>query len=192
MSRMPTMREQHAMMTNWLGFACQVLEVSVAVFLRRGFGARYFGGAAAAVIPAVLLYSLAWEGHDITGLLVFLALFIMALLKARIGSAFAERRGRVCHSYYSGTPTLCSWPVFRGRLGEGTAKGLVEPLCVALIGAALMSTSEPLGFYLVIAAVGLMCSVSLAAAYERRRLMDMKDAYIAQRYDAERFRAGKW
>ena len=61
-----------------LALIAQVLETSVAVFMRRGFGCRYLGTQAALVIPMVLLFSVFWEGHDVQPLLGFLVLFLLA------------------------------------------------------------------------------------------------------------------
>ncbi|MEM7398088.1 MAG: hypothetical protein AAF354_04015, partial [Pseudomonadota bacterium] len=72
------LREQYAAATGWLGLACQVLEASVAVFLRRRFGRRYLGGQAAAVLLLVPLWSLGWQEHDPTPLWWFLGLYLLA------------------------------------------------------------------------------------------------------------------
>ena len=102
------------------------------------------------------------------------------------------RAGAEHHSYYSGTPSVMRWPVFRGRLSERRAKSLVEPLLVTLCGAALLPLTESLGMYLIIAAMGQQMSFKLAMAHERTRLMDLRDAFLEQQHTAERFRGGDW
>ena len=77
LSKTPSLREQYAAFSSWFVVLCQALEASIVVFLRRGFGARYFGVQAAAVIPVVLIYSLFWRGHDPVPLLVFLGLYLV-------------------------------------------------------------------------------------------------------------------
>jgi len=192
LSQSPSLRDQYAAGFSWFALLCQVLETSVIVFLRRGFGCRYLGGQAAAVIPVVFVYYLFCKGQDIRPLFCFLGLFLLACLKARIGTLLAERRGDVVHSYYSGTPSVMQWPVFRGRLSESTAKRLVDPLSVLLLGIACLPYSEPLGSYLMVAAGACWISVMLATGYQKERVLNARDAYISQRDDAEQFRRGNW
>lgn len=174
----------------WFSMVCHVLETSVIVFTRRRFGWRYFGLQAAGVIPLVLLYSLCWRGHDTRPLMVFLGLYLLALGIARAGIIRRSRQGDTTHSHYSGTPSVMEWKVFRGRLGERAAKQCVEPLVIACVGLCWMGLNEPLGWYLVLGAVGSVMSIGIARAYERNRLADMRDQYIEQRHYAERFRDG--
>lgn len=192
LSRTPPLREQYAAFASWLALLCQALETSIVVFLRKGFGERYFGGQAAAVIPLILVYSLAWEGQDPTDLMCFLGLYLLGCVMARAGSARAARRGEVVHSHYSGWPIILDMRPFRGRLSERSAKATVEPLLVFAVGLLLMELSEPLGCYLLMAAGGLAISMRMAIAYERQLLLDARDAYLAQRRLAERVRRGGW
>lgn len=170
----------------WVLFFSHVLETSIVVFLRRGFGARYFGIHALIVIPLVLVYTLLWQGHDVKPVLWFLACYCLLLGVARFG---VVRRGIGSeHSFYSGFPTVMKCRVFRGRLSEAVAKTWVEPLMVLGTGALLTNVSEPLGVYIMLCAGGLVVSRQLAVAYMRNRVMDMRDAYMEQREVAERFR----
>jgi hypothetical protein len=59
---------------------------------------------------------------------------------------------------------------------------------VFVTGIFTMSLSEPLGGYLMLASLGLLISTHLTVGYERRRAMDMNDAYIDQQNAVERFR----
>ena len=190
LTKSPGIREQYAAGLNWLALLCQALEASVVVFIRRGFGVRYIGGQAAAVIPVVLVYSLFWQGYDVRPVWGFLGLYLLACIKARFGSWRAVRRGEIQHTFYSGFPNIMRWGIFRNWLSEQAAKGFVEPLMVFLIGVGCMPYSEPLGAYLMLAAGGSLMSVQLAVSYQRQRVMDVQDAYLAQRADAEQFRDG--
>lgn len=192
LTQTPGLREQYAAGLSWLAFICQVLETSAVVFLRREFGARYFGGQAAAVIPVALLYCLAWQGHDIRPMFIFLGLYLLLCLKGRISGWRARRKGVLMHSRYSGYPSVMRMRPFRGWLSEKAAKGVIEPVCVAGIGIALMEASEPLGTYLLIAAVGLMLSMGFSVAWQQQRVMDAQDAYLTQREDAKLFRDQRW
>lgn len=183
-------REQIKALASWSVFLFQVLEASVVVFLRRGFGSRFLGIHAAVVVPLVLVYTLLWEGHDVRPVLVFLACYLVAVGVARTGCLWRRWKGREEYSYYSGSPSVVRWPVFQGRLSERTAKAIVDPLLVAACGVAMLPASEPLGWYLVIAAGGAAASMQVAISYERTRVMDMRDAFIEQRNVAERFRGG--
>lgn len=179
-------RERMQAVGGWVLFFSQVLETSIVVFLRRGFGARYFGIHALAVIPLVLVYTLLWHGHDVTPVLWFLACYCLMLGVARFG---VVRRGIGSeHSFYSGYPSVMKCRVFRGWLSERCAKTWVEPLMVLGAGALLTNVSEPLGIYIMLCAAGLVVSRQLAIAYMRNRVMDMRDSYMEQREVAERFR----
>jgi hypothetical protein len=166
-----------------------VLATSAEVFLRRGFGERYFGLQAAAVLLAVPLYGLLWEGHDLSLLMLFLALYIAAWCTARIGITRRRIAGAIEHSQYGGWPVLLSARPFRG-MSELTAKRLVEPLFVLASGVGVAQVDPPLGSYLMLAAGGMAVSVRLAFGYQRARLVDMRDAFIEQKNLMERFRRG--
>lgn len=170
---------------SWIAYISQVLEISVAVFLRRGFGRRYLGTQAALVVPLILLYSAFWEGHDVTPLFMFLGLYVCGWLA---NSKEKAGKDEMVHSRYTGTPELLRIRVFRGRLSEQTAKRVVEPLIVCLVGVCTLSHSEPLGTYLILAGIGTMISVGLTIAHEEKMLMETRDAYLAQQNIAERFR----
>jgi hypothetical protein len=179
-------RERMQAVGGWVLFFSQVLETSIVVFLRRGFGARYFGMQALAVIPLVLVYTLLWRGHDVGPVLWFLACYGLMLGVARFG---VVRRGIGSeHSFYSGYPKVLQCRAFRGRLSEARAKSLVEPLLVLGAGALLAKANEPLGLYIMLCAGGLVVSRQLAIAYMRNRVLDMRDSYMEQREVAERFR----
>lgn len=192
LTQAPSKAEQVKAMASWMTLLCQVLETSVVVFLRRGFGQRYFSKQAVLVIPLVLLYTLFWEGHDLRPLLVFLGLYMLCWAVARAGIIRRGIKGDVEHSYYSGTPSVLRWKLFRGRLSERRAKATVEPLLVFAFGLAFMDWNRPLGSYLLLAAGGMLMSMGIARSYERARLMDMRDSYIEQRSLAELFREGRW
>jgi len=191
LERTPSRREQYAAGVTWLVWLSQVLETSLAVFFRHGFGRRYLGGQALAVFLVVFVFAGCWPHNDPRPLMCFLGLYFVACVWARFGTASQIRRGIIQHSFYSGAPRLMRWPIFR-RMKEATVKALIEPLSVVLSAAYLMPLNEPLGSYLLIAAVGQMISQGMAHSYEEQRLMNARDAYLEQRHLAERFREGGW
>lgn len=191
LERTPSRREQYAAGVTWLAWLSQVLETSLAVFFRSGFGRRYLGGQALAVFLIVLVFSACWPNDDPRPLLWFLALYFVGCIWARLGTARQVRRGIIQHSYYSGTPQLMRWPIIR-RMREATVKTLIEPLVVFFAAAYLMPLNEPLASYLLIAAIGQMLSQGMARSYEEQRLMNARDAYLEQQQLAERFRERRW
>lgn len=174
----------------WFGFIVQSLATSVEVFIHKGFGERYCRNQAVAVIPLLMVYALMWSEADITGIGVFLAAYLIACMCVRADVVRRRRRGEdMPHSHYGGRPLIWRWPVLR-RLREETVKGIVEPVLVFLTGALISPVSEPLGAYLMLAAVGLLTSVGLAREYQRMRALNIRDALIEQRQIAERVRNG--
>lgn len=187
-SKAPSQREQYAALLSWLVFIGQALETSVAVFMRRGFGQRYFGGQAALVLLLVPLWTLVWPEDDPRPLLWFLPAYLMGLAWARFDGVRRRRRGERPHSYYSGRPSLLNGPIFQRWLSEPTAKATVEPLFVGLVGAGVMQLNQPLGSYLLVAAAGQWIAVAMAQLYEQQRLTDARDAYLEQQHFAQQFR----
>lgn len=171
-------------------FVARTLACSLELYLHRGFGDRYFGLNTFAVIPAVLIFSTFWQGHDITPLLAFLGFYFVACLGARAGIAHRRRMGGVEHSYYNGRPFFLKWKLFR-NMKERTAKGL-EAFAMVLVGAFVMPLSEPLGSYLMVASLGLFASLAITAQYERQRDLDLQDALIDQQNAARCLRESGW
>ncbi len=172
----------------WVAFMSGALAISVEVFLHRSrsFGERYVGMQAAAVIVIVPLYSMFWEGYDLMPLMRFLGAFLLMCFLVRLGGLVRRRRdGQGVHSRYTGYPRLMR---LMPRADERRVKGALEPLLVFFAGIFASPTSEPLGGYLILTSVGLAVSVQLSVGYERQRVIDMNDAYLEQRYVAERFR----
>lgn len=184
----PSHGEQFRSMVGWLTFICGALAVSVEVFLHRSrtIGERYLGLKATAVIAIVPLYSLFWQGHDVMPLMRFLGMFLFMCFITRVGQLQQRQRGGPqVHTRYTGYPRICS--VFR-QLSERTAKMMVEPMLVFLVGVFVIPESEPLGGYLMLASVGLLISVHMSVGYDRVRALDLHDAALDQRGIATQFR----
>ncbi|GIK18977.1 MAG: hypothetical protein BroJett004_11410 [Planctomycetota bacterium] len=171
-----------------LTFIARTFAVTVEVFLRRAdsFGQRYFAMQAAAAFVLILVWPAFWEGHSAEPMLVFLLLYWLALLRARICTAARVRRGGPQpHSLYNGAPVLQR--VFR-RTPEQRIKAGLEFLVVFLVGALLLAVSEPLGAYLMFAAFGAGATSGMSGALQHRRSLDLHDAFVEQRDAAEAFR----
>lgn len=171
-----------------LTFIARTFAVTVEVFLRRpdSFGQRYFGMQAAAGFVLILFWPVFWEGHSSEPMLVFLLLYWLALLRARISTAARiRRRGPQPHSHFNGAPLLQR--VFR-RTPEQRIKTGLEFLVVFLAGALLLPASQPLGAYLMFAAFGAGATSGMSGALQHRRSLDLHDAFVEQRDAAEAFR----
>lgn len=192
LTQQPGINDRARATAGWVLLVAQVLETSVVVITRRDFGRRFFGLQAALVIPLVLVYALAWEGHDTSPLLAFLGLYLFACALARARIMRRGLAGDTQHSHYSGTPSILRAPLFRSWLSERAAKQRVEPLLVFAIGLGLMQLSEPLGSYLMLAAFGMAVSMQVSVAYEQTRFMDLRDAQFEQRSLSERLRESRF
>lgn len=167
-------------------FVCRGFAVSLEVFLHRGLGSRYLGLQAAAVLVLVPLFGCAWEGHDLTALLLFLPAYLLMCLVARADMFRRRRRGEHCHTQYSGWPRLLKPGA---RMTELSCKQYVEPLLALAAGFVLHQLGErPLGAYVMFSAVCLAISTNVDVAIDRLRAENMNDAVIEQELLAERFR----
>jgi hypothetical protein len=166
-------------------FVARSLATSVEVFLHdsRTFGERYFGLQAAAAMLIIFLFPAFSPREDPTPLYLFLGAYLVMWAAARSAAVKRRAKGELGeHSYYTGRPRLM------GKSRETTVKGVIEPLVVWITGAFCLEFSPLLGGYLIVAGVGLLISVQTTLATERRRLLDMHDAYMEQRRVAEEWR----
>lgn len=176
---------------NFLGvmtFVTRALGVTVEVFLRRSdsFGERFFGVHAAAGAACILFWPVFWEGHRAEPMLVFLALYWLALLTARIRTKSRIRRGGPQpHSLYNGTPTLAKvWK----RSSEHRIKTVIEPVYMGCFALCLATISVPLAAYLALAGMCAAASSGMSGALQHRRSMDLHDAFLEQSDVARSFR----
>lgn len=176
---------------NFLGvffFIARTFGVTAEVFLRRSdsFGQRYFGLQAAAGFVLILFWPVLWQGHSAKPMLVFLALYWLALLCARIRTkARVKRGGPQPHTLYNGAPTLQK--VWR-RSPEHRIKTVIEPLYIGSIALCVAIVSVPLAAYLALAGLCAAASSGMGGALQHRRTMDLHDAFVEQRDTAESFR----
>lgn len=172
----------------FLVFAARTFGVTVEVFLRRAdsFGERYFGLQAAAGFALILFWPVLWQEHSAGPMLVFLALYWLALLIARIRTRARVRRGGPQpHTLFNGTPVLQK--VWR-RSPENRIKTVIEPLYMGCIALCMALVSVPLAAYLALAGLCAAASSGMSGALQHRRTMDLHDAFLEQRDSAETFR----
>jgi hypothetical protein len=176
---------------NFLGvmtFVTRALGVTVEVFLRRSdsFGERYFGLQAAAGTVCILIWPAFWEGHSAKPMLVFLALYWVALLSARMRTKSRSRRGGPQpHTLYNGTPTLQKvWK----RSSEHRIKTVIEPVYMACFALCAATFSVPLAAYLALAGLCAAVSTGMSGTLQHRRSMDLHDAFLEQSDVARSFR----
>jgi hypothetical protein len=182
----PGMFQQAKWAFGWLLFICNSLAVSVEVFLHKGVGSRYIGLQGLAAAAMIFFWGGFWPGQDISPVLIYLALYLLFCFAQRMDALKRLRQGGGQeHSRYTGRPILMR---FTGRINEITIKRIVEPALVFLIGILICSANEPLGKYLMLAAVGLLVSVQSTLRFEETRATDMNDAMINQQHAAQRFR----
>jgi hypothetical protein len=166
-------------------FICQMLAVSVEVFLHTGFGRRYFGIPSLAALLLIPLFSIFWPGGNLDTLWIFWWAYLIALFIARFDTLRRWRLGEFGHSYYSGRPRCMA--IFK-RASEKWIKEFFEPMLVFFSGVLALPYGEPLGSYLMIAGIGLAAMGAMREETARARVMDMNDAMIDQNYIFDRFR----
>jgi hypothetical protein len=169
-------------------FVCRALAVSIEVFLHRAgsFGERYVGTQSSIALVLIGFFPVFWPTEDPRPILWFDAAFFLRCMMIRTCTIVRRIRGRTQpHSYYSGWPWMLG---ARSRVPESRVKGFLEPLIVAVAGLLLQPWNQPLGTYLVIAAVALCISVQASVSQDRSRALDLNDAMADQRRIAEQWR----
>jgi len=169
----------------WVTFISRIGAVTVEVFLHSRFGERYIGMEAAAALVLIPVFGLFWPDSDLLPLMQFLGVYLFMCLLARIGMTARRLRGDREHSRYTGFPHLLR--LFR-LLPEEAVKRFVEPFFVMCAGVVSYDFNEPLGGYLMFAAVCLFISTNLDDMWTRTRALDISDAVMEQQVTAQRFR----
>lgn len=167
----------------WMVILLRSLAATLEVFLHSRPGSRYPGLYGALGAVCIFMFGAFFPGQDIRPLLRFLVAYLGMCGWNRLSGLWRRRDKQ--HSMYTGRPRLL-W-IFP-RLDEFGVKAVVEPVLVFLIASWCYSWNEPLGSYLVLAALGLFASVSMTEMWERSRAQDLSDATFAQRQLIERVR----
>ena len=170
------------------------------IFLRYRFGERYFSLfpviATALVINIVFIFlaaksPISGEEFTSTGLLLFSYLFIALSLYHRFVIIKGEFKGDYeVYSYQSGHSLPFWYQIFKhdgilNRLFPSFVNRVAEPALVFIIGSILIIFDTSLGVFLQISAVCFFIQESVHYRYRRIHYLDMKDAKILAKYNAD-------
>ncbi|MBX3357349.1 MAG: hypothetical protein KF745_02865 [Phycisphaeraceae bacterium] len=172
--------------SDWLNFFIRAWAFVLEVFLRTGFGPRYFGLQAVAAILLILLFPALWPGHNPVPMLGLLWLYLGMCLLARIDMMARALRRKSAHSRYDGRPRLGR---LLPRMDEVAIKAKVEPALGLAVGIGIVFLNAPLGVFLIGGSVCLAASIAAGQAYEQARAQDAFDSILEARLHAERVRA---
>ncbi len=171
---------------NALGFVIDVWATSLQVFLHVGFGERFLGPQAPAVLLLIPFYMACWPHDDLHPMLYYLPAYLFMCLAQRIDMASRRRKGETpVHSRYNGRPVFMKW---FGQMSEIKVKAVMEPVILFIVGALVQSDNRPLGRYLMIGAVCLFVQTQMGITWMRMRASDMYDSMIEQQQIAEQLR----
>ncbi len=171
---------------NGLYLLAHAHSLSFTVFLRTDFGSEGIGICGIATIAMIL----GWGAYaNCYAMLIFFLLWLAALMVQRIRTFSNWRRGYVIHSRYNGTPWL-SRRLFP-RVSELNARGVDAFICFA-VGGLMAQFNKPLGLYIMVGFFSVMFTEAIMVESNRRRLRQMRDAEIEQRYFAEIYKSGRF
>jgi hypothetical protein len=175
----------------WLVFLLRSWAATVEMFLHWGGGRRWPGMFGLGGMILLFFFGLLYPGRDIRPVLGYLAAYVVACLFTRTAGHWGSWRGQHEYGWYTGRPWLLKLVPW---VGELRFKQFVEPVLVYVAAMLVIPWSEPLGAYLLGAALSLFLTVNAAELGERKRALDMYDAAMLQRQLAGRFREieGRW
>lgn len=168
-----------------LGFAwsvCHIHATALAVFMRRDFGREALGmNAFFAMLLILGFYSVTAD----RAVFVFFGCWLVAQITQRVLTFRLVRSGAIFHSRYAGYPWLAMKVPF---VRESAARGLIEPMLCLVAGALLCPVSENLGGFVMLGFLTFLIRNAIEMEIVRKRVEQMHDAEIEQRYLASRFR----
>lgn len=171
---------------NGLYLLAHAHSLSFTVFLRTDFGSEGIGICGIATIAMIL----GWGAYaNCYPMFIFFLLWLAALIVQRIRTFSNWRRGYAIHSRYNGTPWL-SRRLFP-RVSELNARGVDAFICFA-VGGLMAQFNQPLGLYIMAGFFSVMFTEAIMVETNRRRLRQMRDAEIEQRYLAETYKSGRF
>jgi len=160
--------------------------LSFTVFLRTDFGSEGIGLCGLGTILMIL----GWGAYaNCLPMFGFFGLWLLALIFQRIKSFGNWRKGMVVHSRYNGYPWFAK-RIFP-RMSELNAKGIDAFLCLA-VGGLICQFNQPFGFYVMAGCASIMFTECMMVESMKRRLRQMRDAEIEQRYLAETYKSGRF
>jgi len=171
---------------NFLNLLAHAHSLSFTVFLRTDFGSEGIGICGLGTIVMIL----GWVAYaNCYPMFIFFLLWLVALIIQRIRTFSNWRKGVIVHSHFNGYPWFAK-QMFR-RMDEPNAKGVEAFLCLAL-GGLISQFNQPFGFYVMTGFASIMFSECMMAESMKRRLRQMRDAEIEQRYFAETYKSGRF
>lgn len=169
----PTLEENAQLAIGLTGWLSKAFANTIHVFTRSRFGGSYFDFATLCAIPIIELWGAFHSPADPLHYHALAGAWFAALIFHR-GQYFLTSTKRRPHSLYNGFPWLCNFL----PIGESTAKAVVEPGIVALIGWGISLVDLGLGQLLMLAAAASVVDHALIRLHMRGRLQKMRDAEI--------------
>lgn len=160
------------------------LSATITPLTRHSFGQDHPGIFGLAALLGMLCYA---ESTRSGVMLVYVAVWLVALIANRIRTFWLVRKGMADHSQYNGYPWLVMCLPFVKT--ERFAKAL-EPFLCLLAGCAVMGWSQPLGQFLVVGFFSLTAVEGLWRMKMGRRAIAMRNAEIEMRQTADLYRRG--
>ncbi len=172
---------------NILYLLAHIHALSFTVFLRTSFGLEGIGICGLGTMVMIL----GWGAYaNCLPMFGFFVLWLAALIVQRVRTFLDWRSGKVIvHSRYNGYPWL-SRLLFRSQ-DELKAKGFDAFLCLA-VGGILCQFNQPFGFYVMAGFSSILFTECMMVESMKRRLRQMRDAEIEQRYLAETYKSGRF
>lgn len=172
---------------NALYFAANCFALCFTPFLRRDLGRNAIGVAGLGAGILILF----WGSYSHTiGLWWYFLAWLLALIGQRIRTYQNTLKGHVEHSQYGGWPWL-AFKLFPRMKSEANAKG-AEAFLLLAVGGVLTFVSKPLGYFVMTGFPAILFLEAVGVEFTRSRLQAMRDAEIAQRDLAERYRQGRF
>lgn len=172
---------------NALYFAANCFALCFTPFLRRDLGRNAIG--VAGLGAGILILFWGSYSHTIALWWYFLA-WLIALIGQRLRTFQNTLKGIVPHSRYPGYPHLAFRLVPRIK-SEANARA-VEAFLLLGIGGLIAMFDKPFGAFLMTGFPSLLFLEAVSVEFTRSQLQQMRDAEIAQRDLAERYRNGRF
>jgi len=150
-------------------------------FIRKGFGSEALGFPGLFAL-GTLVFCTAVDPH----MLIWLGLWLVAVIVQRIITIRTRLKGAIIHSRWNGHPWLAMKFPFVKR--EETAMQFIEPMMCFAFGALLMAWSQFMGMFLMAGFISLLGRGGIEQEIFNRRLTRMRDAEIEASYYANRRR----
>lgn len=162
------------------------LSLSFTVFLRTDFGREGIGRAGLGAAILILLYG---QFAECQAMWVFFLAWLVAVICQRIRQFNNWRMGTAIHTYYNGFPWI-STRLFP-RLSERNARGMDGWLCV-IAACGIVFYDKPLALFFVAGGVAILLVEAIIVETTRRKLQQMRDAEMEQRYLTDLYKQGRF